>query len=244
MFGVPKITAPTGLYPSNPSSLPTPGFTPLMTPPGAAQHAARHGGEQSPRSRPRRGGRRVCGRTPRPARRPPRAARPCRRTGTRRPRSPTSSTHSSTRRRWWTRRVGGKKDESGPAFLSLPDVWTTQHVEKAEDKVRGGAACVVCVWVGWCARCEDWRLESETVFHGFWCDRSETSLLHCGRGSFPTPLAGVALLAPPLPRSTPPVAAPPAAPPLADAVLRLARGCCDAQRGGVVGLQRWDGRVG
>ena len=37
MFGVPKITAPTGLYPSNPSSLPTPGFTPLMTPPGAAR---------------------------------------------------------------------------------------------------------------------------------------------------------------------------------------------------------------
>ena len=46
---------------------------------------------------------------------------------------------------------GGKKDESGPAFLSLPDVWTTQHVEKAEDKVRGGAACVVCVWCVVCA---------------------------------------------------------------------------------------------
>ena len=160
MFGVPKITAPTGLYPSNPSSLPTPGFTPLMTPPGAARTllGMEWGAVAALTASP--------GRSP-GVRQDTSASSTSAAGGT--PVSENRHTEAELADLFDTfidkeemvdEAGGGKKDESGPAFLSLPDVWTTQHVEKAEDKVRGGAACVVCVCGVWCARCEDWRLRS------------------------------------------------------------------------------------
>ena len=147
MFGVPKITAPTGPYPSNPSALPTPGFTPLMTPPGAARTllGMEWGAVAALTASP--------GRAP-GARQDTSASSTSAAGGT--PVSENGRTEAELADLFDTfidkemvdEKGGGQKDESGPAFLSLPDVWTTQHVEKAEDKVRGGAACAAwCVWV-------------------------------------------------------------------------------------------------